>query len=91
VLIDDNVHRLDMTPVAIVEWGPTGWIQDDYHASIYTLHFPAHGEFIVARWWNDTPCWWSYGKSASDIDAVIESLERQVGHTCNRVVWQIPA
>jgi hypothetical protein len=91
VLIDDNVHRLDMTPVALVEWGPTGWIHGDHHASIYTLRFPAHGELVVARWWNETPGWWSYGECPNDIDAVVESLERQVGRTCNRVVWQIPA
>jgi len=88
-LIDDNMTRLSMTPVASVEWGPTGWGEEDHLASIYTLPVPEYGELVVVRWWNEIPRWWSYGESASDIDAVIESLERKVGRPCNRVVWHL--
>ena len=89
-LIDDNLARLGMVPVASVEWGPTCWAEEECHASIYTLHIPAHGELVVVRWWDETPRWWAYGESVSNIDAVIESLERRIGRTCNRVVWQLP-
>ena len=89
-LIDDNMQRLGMTPVASVEWGPTCWADEDYYASIYTLPVQAYGELLVVRWWEETPCWWSYGESASAIDAVVESLEQKVGRACNRVVGQLP-
>lgn len=89
-LIDENMARLGMTSVASVEWGPTGWADEEHYASIHRLPFPEHGELIVVRWWEDTPRWWSYGESASAIDAVIESLERKVGRPCNRVVGQLP-
>jgi hypothetical protein len=85
-LIDDNMARLGMTPVASVEWGPTGWADEESLASIYTLPIPAHGALVVVRWWEETPRWWSYGESASAIDAVVESLERKVGRVSNRVV-----
>lgn len=88
-LIDDNMTRLGMTPVASVEWGPTGWADDEHLASIYTLPVPEYGELVVVRWWNETPRWWSYGESASDTDAVIETLERKVVRPCNRVVWHL--
>lgn len=90
VLIDDKIQRLRMTPVACVEWGPTCWADEEYQASIYTLHFPAVGELVVVRWWEKTPRWWSYGENAGEIELVIESLEREVGRTCNRVVGQLP-
>ena len=89
-LIDDNVARLCMTPVASVEWGPTGWADEEYRASIYTLPVLEHGELIVVRWWERTPRWWSYGASAAEIEVVIESLEREVGRPCNRVVGHPP-
>lgn len=86
-LIDDNVARLGMTSVASVEWGPTGWADEEYLASIYTLQIPEHGELVVVRWWEYlTPRWWSYGESAAEIDLVIASLERKVGRVSNRVV-----
>lgn len=90
-LIDDNMARLGMTSVASVEWGPTGWADEEYLASIYTLLIPEHGELVVVRWWEYlTPRWWSYGESATEIDLVIESLERRVGRPCNRVVGNLP-
>jgi hypothetical protein len=88
-LIDDNIERLGMTAVASVEWGPTGWADEERYASIYTLPIPEHGELVVVRWWDETPRWWCYGASASDIDAVIESLERKVGRVSNRVVGKL--
>jgi hypothetical protein len=90
-LIDDNLGRLCMTPVATVEWGPTCWGDEEYHVSIYTLSVPEHGEMVVVRWWDGAPRWWSYGESAAGIEVVIESLERRVGRTCNRVVGHPPA
>ena len=90
-LIDDNVARLCMTHVASVEWGPTCWADEEYYASIYTLSIEAHGELVVVRWWDQTPRWWSYGESAAEIEVVIDSLERKVGRTCNRVVGRFPA
>ncbi|MBX3728549.1 MAG: hypothetical protein KF858_05125 [Candidatus Sumerlaeia bacterium] len=90
-LIDDNVARLGMTQVAAVEWGPTCWADEEYQASIYTLPIPAHGMMVVVRWWDGAPRWWSHGASTSAIDGVIESLERKVGRTCNRVVGHPPA
>lgn len=89
-LIDDNMTRLGMTPIASAEWGPTGWADEERYASIYMLPVPAHGELVVVRWWEETPRWWSYGESASAIDAVIDSMERKVGRGCNRVVGQLP-
>jgi hypothetical protein len=90
-LIDDNMARLGMTAVASVEWGPTGWADLEYYPSIYTLNVTEYGELIVVLWWGEeTPRWWSYGESASAIDAVVESLERKVGRPCNRVVGQLP-
>lgn len=88
-LIDDNVARLCMTRVASVEWGPTCWGDEEYLASIYTLPIPEHGDIAVVRWWDETPRWWSYGEAAAEIELVIESLEREVGRTCNRVVWHL--
>ncbi|MCB2156543.1 hypothetical protein KQI84_16830 [bacterium] len=90
-LVDENIARLRMTPVATVEWGPTCWADEEHQASIYTLHFPTFGELVVVRWWDETPRWWSYGTSATGIELVIASMERKVGRTCNRVVRQLPA
>jgi hypothetical protein len=89
-LIDDNVARLGLTHVASVEWGPTWWGDEEYIASIYTLPVPEREKLVVVRWWDGAPRWWSYGESASGIDAVIESLERKVGRACNRVVGYTP-
>lgn len=88
-LIDDNMQRLGMTPVASVEWGPTCWADEERYASIYTLSIPDLTQVVVVRWWDTTPRWWSYGESAAEIELVIESLEREVGRSCNRVVWQL--
>ena len=63
----------------------------EYHASIYTLSVPKHGEMVVVRWRDETPRWWCYGASAAKIEVVIEALERRVGRTCNRVVGHPPA
>jgi hypothetical protein len=88
-LIDENMARLGMTAVASVEWGPTGWADQEYYASIYTLPVPDHGELIVVRLWNEIPRWWSYGESAAEIDLVIASLELKVGRVSNRVVGKL--
>jgi hypothetical protein len=88
-LIDDNIARLGMTLVASVEWGPTGWADEEYLASIYTLPIPEHGDIVIVRWWDETPRWWSYGESAAEIDLVIASLERKVGRFSNRVVGKL--
>lgn len=90
-LIDDNLGRLCMTRVASVEWGPTWWGDEENIASIYTLSVPERRKLVVVRWWDGAPRWWSYGESAAEIDLVIESLERRVRRTCNRVVGQVPA
>lgn len=89
-LIDDNLARLRMTRVALVEWGPTWWGDEENIASIYTLSVPERRKLVVVRWWDGAPRWWSYGESASGIDAVIESLERRVGRGCNRVAGYTP-
>lgn len=88
-LIDDNMVRLGMIHVASVEWGSAGCGYEEYHASIYTLSIPDRAQVVVVRWWDTTPRWWSYGESAAEIELVIESLEREVGRSCNRVVWQL--
>jgi hypothetical protein len=89
-LIDDNMARLGMTPIASVEWGPTCCGDEEYAASIYTLPVPERGKLVVVRWWDGAPHWWSHGASAAKIEVVIEALERRVGRTCNRVVGQLP-
>lgn len=90
-LIDDNMARLGMTPIASAEWGPTCWADEERYASIYTLPIPEYGDIVVVRWWDGAPRWWSYGANAAKIEVVIEALERRVGRTCNRVVGHPPA
>jgi hypothetical protein len=87
-LIDANLERLRFEQVALVEWGPDWALGEEYNAAVYVLPIQGVGELIVVRWWDDVPHWWSYGESVGDMNAVINSLERKVGRTYNRVVWQ---